>query len=98
DKKKSSGGLKIGASEIRSKKKHEKNASKDDSETESDEVTLAQKLKQRVGSGTETTKAFQKQLSTIKETVYVSSSTSHDTAELNKATDELIQLGEAKFG
>ncbi|MCI16032.1 hypothetical protein A2U01_0037172, partial [Trifolium medium] len=63
DKKKGSGGLKIGASEIRSKKKHEKDASKDDSETESDEVTLAQKLKQRSGSSTETAKAFQKQLS-----------------------------------
>ncbi|MCH87823.1 hypothetical protein A2U01_0008704, partial [Trifolium medium] len=64
--KKSSGGIKIGTFETRTKKKHEKNAGKDDSETESDERPLDERLKQRTKA--ETAKAFQKQFSKGKST------------------------------
>ncbi|MCI25582.1 hypothetical protein A2U01_0046773, partial [Trifolium medium] len=116
DRKRKVGGINI--DESRAKKRHERNAGISDSGTESDERTLAQRIKQRTLE--ETSKKIHQKFSKGKSSetiidesseaqnipdidiplstvlpepnpVYVSSSTSPDTAELDKEADELIK-------
>ncbi|MCH97003.1 hypothetical protein A2U01_0017996, partial [Trifolium medium] len=122
EKKRKAEGIKI--DEEISKKRHDKKSSKSDSGTESDERTLAQKMKQRTSKETfkKHLKNFSKgksseniiddsfkaqnipgldiPLTTIlpePQTINVSSSSSPDTAELDKEAD-MLKEGIAKYG
>ncbi|MCH98976.1 hypothetical protein A2U01_0019986, partial [Trifolium medium] len=122
DKKRKSSGIKI--DEGRSKLKHDKRSKIDESSTESDEETLAQRLKQKSseayakemhkkfskGKFSESSKfapleaqvpGFDIPVTTIileTQPINVSSSTSPDTAELDKEAETIIKEGITKFG
>ncbi|MCI21100.1 hypothetical protein A2U01_0042264, partial [Trifolium medium] len=122
DKKRKSAGIKI--DERRSKMKHDKRSKKDESSTESDEETLAQRLKQKTseayakemhekfskGKFSESSKyvpleahilGYDIPLNTVlpeTQPINVSSSTSPDTAKLDKEAETIFKEGVTKFG
>ncbi|MCI09192.1 hypothetical protein A2U01_0030275, partial [Trifolium medium] len=122
DLKRKSSGIKF--DEGRSKMKHDKASKEEDSSTESDEVPLAQKLKQKTseayakemhkkfskGKSSKSNKfvsseahvpGFDIPLNTVlpeNQPINVSSSTSPDTAELDREVDAIINEGVTKFG